>query len=357
MDICRKITINILRMTVRITKLFVHTIKQITYKGLGMENENISPELGFFQKIFQPDKWETYFRRTKLLSSPAPGKWELIDFPLEVALELTNYCNINCIMCPVPNLKRSRGFMDEGVFKKVAEDISQESGFLFMPQGFGELFLNNKWSQLIDFASNRGIQPIIILTNGMLLNETNIPKLINKVDVILVTIDGATAKTYESVRVKGNFEKVTKNIEKFLEIRGNNESPHLVLRIIKMKETGGEIASFHEYWSKKIEKGDIIHIADYNDWAGSVTERGIDEIKTQKDRRPCRMLWKNLTVYYDGRVSPCCYDAEGDLIIGNVSNQGLKEIWNGAPLRNMRNLHLTHQFGKIPLCSRCRNWI
>ena len=41
----------------------------------------------------------------------------------------------------------------------------------------------------------------------MLLNETNIPKLINKVDVILVTIDGATAKTYESVRVKGILKK------------------------------------------------------------------------------------------------------------------------------------------------------
>ena len=41
---------NILRMTVRITKLFVHTIKQITYKGLGMENENISPNL-VFQKF------------------------------------------------------------------------------------------------------------------------------------------------------------------------------------------------------------------------------------------------------------------------------------------------------------------
>jgi len=348
---------SILKIPKRITKLFAHTIKQITYKGLGMDNEGISPELVFYKKIFPPDIWEAYLRRTKLLSSPTPEKWELIDFPLEVALELTNYCNIHCIMCPVPNLKRSRGFMDEVVFKKVAEDISQESGFLFMPQGFGELFLNNKWSRLLDFASIRGIQPIIILTNGMLLNETNIPKLINKVDVILVTIDGATAKTYESIRVKGNFEKVTKNIEKFLEIRQHNESPHLVLRIIKMKETVGEIASFHEYWSKKIGKGDTIHIADYNDWAGSVTYKGIDEIKTQRDRRPCRMLWKNLTVYYDGRVSPCCYDAEGDLIIGNISNQGLKEIWNGTPLRNMRDLHLAHQFEKIPLCSRCRNWI
>ena len=42
------------------------------------------------------------------------------------------------------------------------------------------------------------------------------------------------------------------------------------------------------------------------------------------------MLWKNLTVYYDGRVSPVCYDAEGDLIWKCIESRA-QEIWNGAP--------------------------
>ncbi len=124
-----------------------------------------------------------------------------------------------------------------------------------------------------------------------------------------------------------------------------------------MKETEKEIRPFYEHWSKKIGRGDIIHVADYNDWAGSVEDKSITNAPSLRDRRPCRMLWKNLIIYYDDRVSPCCFDAEGDLIVGNVMDQGIKEIWNGAPLRNIRDLHCSHHFKDIPLCSKCTCWI
>lgn len=322
-----------------------------------MNKENLSPELTFSKNIFLQNKWEDYYRRINILSSSNPEEWETIDFPVEISLELTNYCNLECIMCPVPNLKRCRGFMDETVFRKIVKDISNESGFLFLPQGFGELLLHKKWYQLIEFAYNSGIQPIVVLTNGMLFNETNIRKILNIVDTIIVTIDGITAKTYESVRVKGSLEKVNKNIERFLEIRKHKETPHLILRIIRMKETEKEIEPFNSYWSKRIGNGDIIQIFDCIDWAGNITYKSADEIKSKKGRRPCKMLWKNLSIYHNGQVSPCCYDAEGELIVGNILHQGLKEIWNDSMLRNLRNLHLTYQFEKIPLCSGCKDWL
>lgn len=322
-----------------------------------MDKDNISPELAFLKDVFLPYKWEKYIGHINILSSHNPEDWGIIDFPLEIALELTNYCNLRCVMCPTPTLKRSRGFMDEAVFRKIAEDISQKSGFLFLPQGFGELLLHDKWFQLIDFASHMKIQPIVVLTNGMLLNKENILRLINTVDIIAVTIDGITAKTYESIRVNGRYEIVIKNIENFLEIRGDNDSPHLVLRIIRMKETEGEIELFRTFWSDKIGKGDLLQVAEFNDWTGIVTHTGINKMQTERDRHPCRMLWKNLTVYYDGQVSPCCYDAEAGLIIGNIINQNLKEIWNGSRLNNLRKLHLNREFEKIPLCSRCTSWL
>ncbi len=322
-----------------------------------MDKENLSPELAFLKNIFRKDRWENYIRRINALSSSSTEEWETIDFPVEIALELTNHCNLRCVMCPVPDLNRKRGFMDEPVFRRIIGDISKESGFLLLPQGFGELLLHKKWPELIEFASGKGIQPIIILTNGMLLNKTNIQGLLNTVNAVVVTIDGTTAKTYESIRVKGRFKTVTENIQRFLEIRGHNENPRLVLRIIKMKETEGEIEDFRKHWAKKIGKGDIIQISDCIDWAGNVVYRGINENQPKEKRHPCKMLWKNLSVFYNGEVSPCCYDAEGELIIGSALNQSLKEMWNGLRLKDLRTLHLTHQFKKIPLCSRCRNWL
>ncbi len=322
-----------------------------------MDKENISQELAFLKNVFRQSRWKDYIRHINALSSSSTEEWEAVDFPVEIALELTNHCNLKCIMCPVPDIKRKRGFMDEMVFRRIVEDISKESGFLFLPQGFGEPLLHKKWSELIEFAYSRGIHPIVILTNGMLLNETNITGLLNTVSAIIVTIDGITAKTYESIRVKGRLKTVTENIERFLEIRSSNESPRLVLRIIRMQETEGEIEGFREFWVKKIGKGDIVQVSNRIDWAGNITRSGGNEIQPKERRYPCRMLWKNLSVYHNGEISPCCYDAEGELIIGSILSQELKEIWNGSPLKNLRGLHRTYQFEKIPLCSKCRNWL
>jgi len=321
-----------------------------------MDKEKPSIEYDFLKDIFTPDKWGVYGKRTNLLSSDNPVEWWKISFPIEIALELTNHCNLRCVMCPSPSLKRSRGYMEEAVFKKTVADISREKGFLFLPQGFGESLLHKKYFDLVDFASRFEIRPIVVLSNGMLLDETNAHRLLNRVDVIIVTIDGVTPKTYKSIRVGGSLKTVTRNIQRFLEIRGPNGKPRLVLRIIRMRDTEGEIAAFKDFWSSRISKKDIIQVAEYNDWAGQVTYRGAAETQTNRKRHPCRMLWKNLSIYHDGQVSPCCYDAEGELIVGNVFHQTLKEIWNGSHLKKLRNLHIDHRFETISLCSTCRNW-
>jgi len=322
-----------------------------------MTEEDLSKENIFLKTIFSHHNWETYLRRTKILSSPDPGSWDLIDFPVEIALELSNYCNLKCVMCPVPNLKRKRGFMDEFVFKKIVEYLMGESGFIFLPQGFGESLLHPQWAQFINIARRMNIQPITVLTNGMLLSGEKMTAVSENVDIVVVTLDGSNAKTYESVRVNGSFEKVTKNIKNFLRSRGNSGLPHFVIRIIRMQDTESEIETFRASWEKAIGKGDLIQVSECIDWAGSVEYRGVTKNQRMTERHPCRMLWKNLTVYHDGRVSPCCYDAEGELIVGDILNQSLKEIWNGPLLKNIRNLHLTSQYDKMPICSRCINWL
>ncbi|HMK50235.1 MAG TPA: radical SAM/SPASM domain-containing protein, partial [Thermodesulfovibrionales bacterium] len=287
---------------------------------------------------------------------PDPEDWKRVDFPLEIAVELTNFCNLRCVMCPVPNLRRNRGFIDRHIFEELVGQLVKESGFVFLPQGFGESLLHPQWKELLRFARGKEIQPIAILTNGMLLSGDRAVTAAENADIVIVTLDGSKAETYESVRVNSNFEQVTQNVSNLLLRRGDLERPHFILRMIRMQETENEIDTFRMHWSKKIGKGDLIQISDCIDWAGNIRYPGVCEGKPAMKRHPCRMLWKNLTVYHDGHVSPCCYDAEGELIVGSVLTQGLREIWDGPSLAGIRKLHLSSQFEKIPICSRCRNW-
>ena len=110
-------------------------------------------------------------------------------------------------------------------------------------------------------------------------------------------------------------------------------------------------------WSNKIGKGDIIQIADYNDWMGKVPYRGVKKVRIKRERHPCRECSGRIVRSFTMDKFPhAVNDAEGELIVGNVLHQSLREIWNGSHLKNIRNLHIAHQFKKIPICSRCRSW-
>lgn len=321
-----------------------------------MTNQQNSSEAVLMEAVFSVDQGKRYNRHLEFLNSANYKMWEGIDFPLEISLELTNYCNLRCIMCPNPGLKRDRGYMSSDLFKAIVKGLSKENGFLFLPQGFGEPLLHREIFDLTTFASKYGIKPIVLLSNGMLLHEAMLPDVMNSIDILIVTIDGVTARTYEAIRVGGNLQTVTRNIERFLLARGNCKPPYLVLRIIDMKETKAEIAEFQDFWHNRISETDIIQVSGYNDWTGKIST-GKTHVKTREQRHPCRMLWKNLTVYYDGRVTPCCYDAEGELSIGNAAEESLRNIWKGPRLKQLRELHLAGQFEKIPICHRCNTWL
>jgi radical SAM protein with 4Fe4S-binding SPASM domain len=334
-----------------------HRSSSFWYNKKIMGEEGTSPEKTLLKAVFESRGWEMYAKRVDILSSPDPRDWELVDFPVEIAAELTNYCNLKCVMCPVPAMRRRRGFMDETLFSRIVSGVSEESGFLFLPQGFGEPFLHALWSRFIDLAGSLLLRPIVVLTNGMLLCGEKMPSLMKNCHIVVVTVDGSTAETYESVRINGKLSTVTRNLEEFLQVRGRSAAPHLIVRMIRMRDTQKDVEAFRAFWSGKIGKGDIIQISDCIDWAGTVPYRGVTENRGLEKRQPCRMLWKNLTVYHDGRVSPCCYDAEGDLTIGNVADQSLRDLWSGRPLRDLRDLHLAHHFDRIPICSRCQHWL
>jgi hypothetical protein len=72
-------------------------------------------------------------------------------------------------------------------------------------------------------------------------------------------------------------------------------------------------------------------------------------------RTRCREPWRGgLVVLQDGRVTVCCVDHDGELAVGSVHRQGLREIWNGPGLRALRRAHSTGDLP--PLCARCTEY-
>lgn len=66
----------------------------------------------------------------------------------------------------------------------------------------------------------------------------------------------------------------------------------------------------------------------------------------------CRGLRDHIAILVDGTVVPCCLDAEADIALGNIHQQGLDQILASPRASQMRN-GFSHQQLVESLCRRC----
>lgn len=308
--------------------------------------------------LFNPDAAQVWEARRALLAGDPTG-WDGITFPVELALEVASACNLRCVMCPVTTTTRPALLMSETIFRQAVDEAARERGFVFFPSGFGESLLHPKWGELLAYARDCDISPIVFLTNGMLLNEQHIDHLLElAIDVVMVSIDGVNPEMYAKLRVRGDLPTVEANVRRLLERRGARPKPQLAVRIIRMRDTEAEIEAFFNRWHPLLGPTDGILINEFNDWAGKVEDRSVPYAAAPRSRRgPCRMLWMNLSVHADGKVSACCHDSEDELIIGDLTaGDTLAGIWRGEPLARLRRVHREGRFEELPICRACKNW-
>jgi len=270
-----------------------------------------------------------------------------------IYVEPTNACNYECIMCHHKNLKRKQGFMSFDLYKKVVQEALDNNVKIIRLSVFGEPLLHPNFIDMINYAERRGMS-IDFFSNASLLDSKKSRELLKtKIKNYIFSFEGATKQTYEKVMKGGNFERSIKNIEEFLRIRKELKSKAFVtIYSLYMSETSNEINKLIEMWKNKV---DAIGISKTIDYAGKVEKRFDQSL--HKRRFPCVSLWDNPVILWNGDVTVCCVDFEGELVVGNIKNQSLKKIWRGSEIGNLRKIHINRDFRKIPICYKCNSYL
>lgn len=128
-------------------------------------------------------------------------------------------CNLRCEMCPVPQSKllmngRQTTVMSMTTFCKILDAIADKPRRLHLNQ-MGEPLLNKSISEFVGISKKAG--HIVSLTTNVSLMNNDIARklLLAGIDHVTFSIDGYEAKTYESIRIGANYEKVRSNVEEF----------------------------------------------------------------------------------------------------------------------------------------------
>ncbi len=130
------------------------------------------------------------------------------SWPTNMQVELTNYCTLNCPVCPtgLGRLQRKPQAIDPAIFERL---INEVGGYLLTMSlwGWGEPLLHPELANILRIVQNRGINTLLS-TNGQKLNDDNVLKALidYPTTYLIVALDGITDETNTRFRVGAKLE-------------------------------------------------------------------------------------------------------------------------------------------------------
>jgi hypothetical protein len=273
----------------------------------------------------------------------AAGRDRAPRLPEIVQIESTNICNARCVFCPRDEMKRRQGVMDADLYRKVVDECAALGIRHVRLHNYGEPFVDRHLSEKVAYAKQRGIAEVGVISNGSLIDEQVARDVIEAgLDAINISVDASGREVFESTRVGLKYDKVIANIERLVRIRGElgRTHPKLILSFVRQDNSEDERA-FIDHWRTIADK---IHITDLHNWAGTLN-------RESDVRFPCYRQWLTFTVLWDGRVSLCCADFDGRVVLGDMRSSSIREIWEGEGYRQVRREHL--ESGGPAICRAC----
>lgn len=168
------------------------------------------------------------------------------DKLLAVSIDISGRCNLNCEHCSFQKWFGNYGMMPVNTVKKLHRVFSEVNAVFL--QGNAEPLLHRDLLEIVHFIKT--VNPKIFLgfvTNGTLLNEELAKKLIQLgINKIVISLDGATQPTFETIRRGAKFDAVIKHIQNLLKHRnllGRKESLEIGIITVASK------INFHELFS------------------------------------------------------------------------------------------------------------
>jgi len=274
-------------------------------------------------------------------------KYDTLPQPKSLHLDIYAYCNAKCLFCRYPTLKREKGTMDMGLLERILDDASTWATPLkeIVPIHFGEFFLLPNWYEILELIEKKLPKTNIILpTNGSKLDYETISKLatIQSLSVINISVNAFFNETYEAVM--GLQPEVMSDIKKainYLQVLAPHINIWCSMVYDPMYQTEKEKELFIKEWR---EYGHVqVHPASFIGGDRTLVSPVI----------PCRSIFIDFIILWDGRVVPCCWDSDGDIVVGNVNKQKILDVWHGKKMNNLRKAHNEGRRQELTLCSKC----
>ena len=286
-------------------------------------------------------------------------------YPLHIVhLNLTNKCNLKCIYCYADERSISKDLLQYADYLNIIDSINNIRKNVEIVLTGGEPLISIYTLDIAEYGKKKGNQ-IHILTNGLLINESNVNRITELCDLIKISLDGSTPKINDRLRGKGSFTKITKAINLLSQRNAQLKISMTVTKenindIGNMVNKFGSLVSFAPLFKAgraKSNKNLAITGKEYYKALSSVKGvnplsylcSSLDGAKEQKIMK-CAIGDAEISISDTGDVYPCHLLHLPQFLAGNIKKQSLESIYKTSnKLMECRNLTVS----EIKGCKKC----
>lgn len=275
------------------------------------------------------------------------------SFPKVIEIQFHNGCNSYCLICPYKDMNYKYIEMKEEVFEKFLKELPNDKLIRIIPYLNNEPFLDNKYIEKLKKIRNKCLKTEIEISTNASVLTPNVIQELSKLNIteFRLSVFGYSEETYKRMMPRLNRDKVFNNLK---EISNYFKETETIVSIVMIDDGSIDENEFKNMNILAKELGFAFERWGFLDRCKNVTYKSNEIYKDRiygcEQNRPI----ERMHILANGDVIFCCQDWSHSIIIGNISNNSIQEIWNCAEYNNLRKKLYGKDEESPELCKNCK---
>ncbi len=317
---------------------------------------------------------------SKINSKELAIQKSLLDsYPRRLIFELTNACNLNCIMCGRNEAEFCKTFFDIEWLSRFDCILNEVEEVTLM--GWGEPTVHPRFRDILIYLNKFPVRKYFC-TNGMLLDRYIEDIFDHKVDIIAISLDGASKGTNDKIRKGSDFDKITNTLKTIVEEKRKRDLtyPYMNFVMTMMRSNIHELPDlvklahaigldevkvvYFTAFSEQLRHESLYHNSELVQKVFTEAEQIANKLNVllklpyleNEDpagamyHRPCYVAWRDFFVGSDGYIRPCMSTPIKFFELSR--SYSFEEMWNSKEFQEFRKK--INQEDKMPeSCKLC----
>jgi MoaA/NifB/PqqE/SkfB family radical SAM enzyme len=274
----------------------------------------------------------------------------------EVRIEISTLCDQRCIFCPWEDRRkftRAKRLMAPSMFRELLDKIDEDKHKFtdLTISGFGEVFTHSKAMEMIEMAAFEYGYDVHVLTNGAKITLPQILKLVSEINVAslrfsLHAIDNDVFRLVtnnQHTYVKDVVQKIHYAI-KLAEGTGTD----IIITSDIVEENRDQIELLKDEFAAEDCRLEIWNV---HNWGAAYDYR-----KPKTWKLTCGRPFNGpIQIQVDGTVNMCCFDFNGELLLGDLKAKTLSFLYSmdNPAYKRIVQAHTNGRGINSMLCGKC----